>query len=405
MIVSLTPLISALGIAQIISWGTLFYAIGVLGPAMRRDLGVSELFVFGAFTAGLLVSGTLAPLAGRLIDRKGGRFVLCAGSTLAFLAMALLAMASNAAVMFAGWLVAGAAMAACLYDPAFATLSQHAGDRYRRAVTALTLFGGFASTVFWPLSHLLLEAWGWRVTFGIYAGMHLAICFPIHRLFVPKHLRLGRAGEPAAAPVLSPGLTDPRLRWLTLSFACATFIMGVIAVHFISLLTTAGLTSAQAVSISMLVGPMQVAGRIIELGLSGRVRAVTVGIIAFALILLAIVALISIDGFGIAAVLFVIAYGFGNGVLTIVKGTAPAELFGREGLGSLLGHLSRAGLYAKAVAPASFSALLTFGLTRNSALAALAAMTVGGMASYALAVRKVVPMQSAAEDLEARERL
>jgi MFS family permease len=354
---------------------------------MRHDLGVSELFLFGAFTAGLLVSGTLAPLAGRLIDRKGGRFVLSAGSALAVLAMAVLALASNPASMVAGWLIAGAAMAACLYDPAFATLSQHTGERYRRAVTALTLFGGFASTVFWPLSHLLLEAWGWRVTFGIYAGLHLFLCLPIHRLFVPKHSRITRGDEPAPPVEISPGLADSRLRWLTLSFALATFIFAVIAVHLISLLTTAGLTPAQAVSISMLVGPMQVAGRIIEFGFAGRVRAVTVGLVAFALMLLALVALISVEGFGIAAVVFVIAYGCGNGVLTIVKGTAPVELFGRKGLGGLLGHLSRAGLYAKAVAPASFSALLTFGLTRNAALAALAGLAIAGMGSYAMAVR------------------
>lgn len=384
---SLTPLVSSLGIAQIISWGSLFYAIGVLGPAMRRDLGVSELFLFGSFSAALLASGTLAPLAGRLIDRRGGRFVLSGGSIVAALAMALLAIASHPYAMVAGWLVAGAAMAACLYDPAFATLSQHTGERYRRAVTALTLFGGFASTVFWPLSHLLMEAWGWRITLALYAGMHLFICLPIHRLFVPAHSRITRPDVEPELGKRTAGLTDSRLRWLTASFALATFIFGVIAVHLISLLTSAGLTPAQAVTVSMLVGPMQVAGRIIELGFSGRVRAVTVGLVAFALMLLALLALISVEGFGIAAVVFVVAYGCGNGVLTIVKGTAPVELFGREGLGALLGHLSRAGLYAKAVAPASFSAMLTFGFTRNAALATLAGLAIAGMGSYAMAIR------------------
>lgn len=382
----LAPLVSALGIAQIVSWGSLFYAIGVLGKPMRTELGVSELFLFGSFTAGLLVSGTLAPVMGRQIDRRGGRFVLCAGSLLGVAAMALLAASTHPAMMVAGWLVAGAAMAACLYDPAFATLSLHTGARYRRAVTALTLFGGFASTVFWPLSHLLLEAWGWRMTFAIYAGLHLFLCFPIHRLFVPPHL-LEAPGRASGAEPVSPGFGDPRLRWLTLSFAFATFVFGVIAVHLISLLTTAGLTAAQAVTVSMLVGPMQVAGRIIELGFAGRVRAVTVGLVSFALMMLALVALISVEGFGIAAIVFVIAYGCGNGVLTIVKGTAPVELFGREGIGGLLGHLSRAGLYAKAIAPASFSALLTFGLTRNAALAALAGVSLLGMGSYFAAIR------------------
>jgi predicted MFS family arabinose efflux permease len=382
------PLITALGIAQIISWGSLFYAIGVLGASMRSELGVSELFLFSAFTGGLLVSGFLAPTMGRLIDRRGGRLVLSLGSVLSAAALAMLAVAPNAYVLVAGWLVAGAAMAACLYDPAFATLSQHTGTRYRKAVTALTLFGGFASTVFWPLSHLLLEAWGWRATFGIYAGMHLFVCLPIHQLFVPKHSHLTRGDKPAHAAEVSPGLGDKRLLWLAASFAIATFIFGVIAVHLINLLTTAGLTSAQAVTISMLVGPMQVAGRIIELGLAGRVRAVTVGVVAFALMLLALVALVSVQGFGIAAIVFVIAYGCGNGMLTIVKGTAPVEIFGARGLGALLGYLSRAAFLAKAFAPAAFSALITFGLTRNTALAALMALAIAGMGTYSVATRK-----------------
>ena len=157
-----------------------------------RPRGCSELFLFGAFTAGLLVSGFFAPLAGRLIDQRGGRFVLSVGSVLAVVACAMLALAPNAPVMVAGWLVAGASMAACLYDPAFATLSQHTGAKYRKAVTALTLFGGFASTVFWPLSHILQEAWGWRMTWGIYAGVHLFVCLPIHQFFIPRHSHLTR---------------------------------------------------------------------------------------------------------------------------------------------------------------------------------------------------------------------
>ena len=384
----LTPLVSSLGVAQIISWGSLFYAIGVLGPAMRAELGVSELFLFSAFTGGLLVSGTFAPIAGRYIDRRGGRFVLSIGSVVAAVAMAVLAIAPNAWVMVAGWLIAGAAMSACLYDPAFATLSQLTGNRYRKAVTALTLFGGFASTVFWPLSHILLEAWGWRTTFAIYAGFQVFICLPIHRVFLPKHAAPAPTAEATAAPApVSPAHRDPRLVWLTASFAIATFIFGVIAVHLIPLLTSAGLTAAQAVTVSMLVGPMQVAGRIIELGLSHRVRAVTVGVVAFSLMLLALLALISVEGFGVMAIVFVVAYGCGNGLLTIVKGAAPAEMFGRDGLGALLGHLSRAAFYAKATAPAAFSALLTFGFTRNAALASMAALAVGGMATYSMATR------------------
>lgn len=394
----MTSLITALGIAQIVSWGTLFYSIGVLGAPMRAELGASELFLFGSFTAGLLLAGVTAPIAGRAIDRRGGRFVLSVGSVLGALAMALLAAAPNAATMCGAWLVAGLAMAACLYDPAFATLAQLTGSRYRKAVTALTLFGGFASTAFWPLSHLLLEAWGWRVAFGVFAAMHLLVCLPIHLLFVPSHRQPFAEPEPAPgeAPAppppekdaVSPGLKDPRLAWLAASFAIATFVFSVIAVHLISLLEHAGLTAAQAVTISMLVGPMQVAGRVIELGFSSRMRAVTVGYFVFVLMVMALLALISVEGFGLMAIAFVVAYGFGNGVLTIVRGTAPVELFGRGGLGGLLGYLSRAVMMAKAVAPAAFSGFLAFGLTRNAALSIVAALALSGLGTYAMAIRR-----------------
>ena len=381
----MTALVGALGIAQIVSWGTLFYAIGVLGPAMQRDLGVSQLFVFGAFTAGLLVSGVLAPAAGRMVDARGGRRVLSAGSALGAVAMALLAAAPNAAVMVAGWLVAGAAMAGCLYDPAFATLSQHTGERYRRAVTALTLYGGFASTVFWPLSQLLMDAWGWRATFAIYAAMNGLLCLPIHLVFVPKRPATSAPAQAQAAPERQPKRRDPRLPWINASFAIATFVFGVVAVHMIGLLTASGLTAAQAVTLSMLVGPMQVAGRIVEMGFARRVRAVSVGFVAFGLMLLALAALFGVRGFGATAVLFVVAYGCGNGLLTIVRGTAPAELFGREGLGALLGHLSRYASFAKALAPGCYSALLAAGLGRGASLAALAAVGAAGAASYCVA--------------------
>ena len=380
-------LVSALGVAQIVSWGTLFYAIGVLGRAMERDLAVSSLFVFGSFTAGLLVSGVLAPLAGRLVDARGGRLVLSTGSVLGALAMAILAIAPNAEVMVIGWLVAGAAMAACLYDPAFATLSQHAGERYRWAVTALTLWGGFASTVFWPLSQLLLEAFGWRVTFAIYAAMNALLCLPIHLWLVPK--RPGTTSTKAAhAPSMSPALRDARLKWINAAFAIATFVFGVVAVHLINLLTGAGLTEAQAVALSMLVGPMQVAGRVVEMAFARRVRAVAVGYASFALMLGALALLLGVNGMGVVAVLFVAAYGCGNGLLTIVRGAAPAELFGSEGLGSLLGHLSRFASYAKALAPAAWSALLAIGLARHAAIGVLAAIGVGAAASYWKAVRR-----------------
>jgi len=183
----------ALGVAQIVSWGTLFYTIAVLGAAMRADTGVGELWLFGSFTAGLFVSGIASPALGREIDARGGRRVLVGGSVLAAIACAVLAGAQGPLTVLAGWILAGVAMAACLYDPAFATLHQIAGSSYRRAVTALTLFGGFASTVFWPLSQFLLDTLGWREAFYAYAVLHLVVCLPIHALALP-------ASRPAVTP-------------------------------------------------------------------------------------------------------------------------------------------------------------------------------------------------------------
>jgi MFS family permease len=376
----------ALGAAQVISWGTLFYAIGVLGPHMRRELGVSELAVFGAFTLALVTSGTLAPSMGRLLDRRGGRFVLCLGSVLGALSLVILAAATHAFMVFAGWIVAGAAMAACLYDPAFATLSQDRTLDYRKALTVLTIMGGFASTTFWPISHLLVDAIGWRGTWMVFAFLHIAVCLPLHLRFVPR---------PSAA-MASPENTRPAgwqrspsaaLRWLTAAFALASFTLTVIAVHVVGILSSSGLTEAEAIAIAMLIGPMQVVGRILEFRIAGSAPGTAVGFTPFFLFLVALAALAAVNGAGVAAVVFAIAFGFGNGILTITRGNVPRQLFGSEALGELLGRVSRASDYARALAPASFSAMLAIGLTRGGAILVLALITCFGLGAYAMALR------------------
>jgi predicted MFS family arabinose efflux permease len=381
-------LVASLGVAQIISWGTLFYSIGVLGPAMRAELGASELFLFSAFTAGLLISGALAPLAGRTVGRRGGRFVLSLGSVLGAASMTLVAASTHPWIMASGWLLAGAAMAACLYDPAFATLSQHTGDRYRRAVTTLTLFGGFASTVFWPISQWLLDAFGWRAAFAVYAALHLLVCLPIHRWIVPPRPASVSSAPRAAGGARSTPPDNARVNLFSASLALVSFIVGIFAIHVIGLLTAAGLTAQQAVGVAMLFGPMQVAGRIAEMTFAHRVSSVGAGYASFALITAALMALMFVQGLGPAAFAFVVAYGIGNGIQTIVRGTAPAELFGRESLGAIIGRIASASLIARAVAPACFTAVLAFGLTRNQALAGLVGLSIFALVCFGFAVRK-----------------
>jgi predicted MFS family arabinose efflux permease len=380
--------VCALGVAQIVSWGTLFYTIAVLGTAMRTATDVGELWLFGSFTTGLFVSGVVSPIVGRQIDRHRGRRVLLVGSLLAALACIVLAMAQGPLSLAAGWLLAGVAMAACLYDPVFATLHQIAGLSYRRAVTALTLFGGFASTVFWPLSQFLLDARGWRETFAIYAGMHLLVCLPLHWWSVP-------AGRAAAGIAHSPEAARPREHphrgavfvWLATALSLAAFISSAIAAHLITLLTASGLSARDAVLVGSLIGPMQVAGRIMEFAFSRHLHALAFGTFAFVLMACSLAIFTQVHGIWIVALAFAIPYGWANGVMTIVRGTVPSELFGHRDYGALLGRLARPQFILKAVAP--FALTLLFLVDPRRVLSPYALLLLGLLAviAYQCAVR------------------
>ncbi len=381
--------ITALGVAQIISWGTLFYTIAVLGAPMRAELGVGDMLLFGAFSAGLFVSGASSPLVGRLIDAGRSREVLAAGSIAGALALSVLALAQGPVSVCAGWILAGVAMALCLYDPAFATLHHISGAHYRRAVTALTLFGGFASTVFWPASQWLSEAAGWRATFAVYAVLHIVVCLPLHLAAIPRD---ARHVEPAPPP-LTPdeaAVTAAAKRtfvWLAIALAGAAFIASAVSAHLIGLMTTAGISAADAVLIGALIGPMQVAGRVVEFSHGRLLRARTVGTLAFILLALACALLTQLHGLAAAAVGFAVLYGVSNGVMTIVRGTVPAELFGRREFGTLLGRLARPQLIARAVAPVALTLAFPFDPSRTITAYLLGAGGLVALLAYQVAIR------------------
>jgi predicted MFS family arabinose efflux permease len=377
--------VSLLGVAQIVSWGTLYYAIAVLAAPMRAELGFSDVMIFGAFTIGLIISGAAAPLVGRTIDRRGGRGVMSAGSAVGAIALALVALAQEPFVFTLGWMLAGAAMAACLYDPAFASLYQIAPDRYRRAVTGLTLFGGFASTVFWPLSHALASAWGWRGALLAFAVLHLAICLPIHRFVLPaQHQLQTTTAHAAAAPAY---LRDARFFWLAASFAAATFVFSALSAYMIAALGTRGFSVDEAVWIAALIGPMQVLARVVEWAFAGRYSAIAVGVAACALALTGMILLNFIPHALLWGALFAVSYGASNGILTIARGTVPAELFGPQQQGALLGALARPSFVTKALAPATFAAGLSAGVTMQTGLAVLALTSATAFLCFLLAAR------------------
>ena len=375
-------LVSGMGIAQIVSWGSLYYPVSVLGESMQRELGVSATVLFAALTSSLLISGIAAPKIGRLMEAHGPRAVLCAGSLLGMVALLLMARASGPVGLFASALVAGVAMAACLYDAAFMALNQIAGDAYRRSVTGLTLFGGFASTVSWPLSQLLLDAVGWRQTLLIYALLQLLLCLPLHAFLLPAH-----ASAPVAAPTdRRTSVALPDTLWLATAFALASFVLSVLSVHLINLFRLAGLEAGSAVFIATLVGPMQVLGRVMELGAGGKVRAVHVGSVALASMVLALVGLFFLHGASPLAFVVAGLYGISNGLMTIVRGVVPAELYGRDSYSVLLGHLARPAFVARAFAPVAFPLALG-GLGTGGAVMALLALALLACWSYRAALR------------------
>jgi hypothetical protein len=303
--------------------------------------------------------------------------------------------------MVAGWLVAGLAMSACLYDPAFATLHGAAGAQYRRAVTVLTLFGGFASTVFWPLSQFLLDAVGWRQAFLTYAALHALLCLPLHLAATPARATRGSRAHEDGAPNVTIVPPPGTFAWLATAFSLAAFVAAALSAHLIGLLTAGGLGARDAVLVGAMIGPMQVAGRLMEMGMGPRVRPRVVGLMAFGLLAAAVALLPAIGALWILALLFALLYGWSNGVMTIVRGTVPAELFGPHGYGGLLGRLARPAFFCKAIAPVALTFLFAVDPQRRFAGLALAACAFVAFAAYARAARRPrrSTVSSASEEL------
>lgn len=357
-----TLTVASLGVAQTLAWASSYYLPAILAVPMARDLGVRTTTVFAAFSAALVVSAVLGPLAGRLIDRHGGRPVLAANSLVFAAALALMALAQGPVTLFAAWLLMGVAMSAGLYEAAFAALVHLYGKNARSAITGITLIAGFASTVGWPLTAWLELEGGWRTACLTWAGLHLLLGLPLNwRLPASSPAGNDRASiEPIRTPAQAPAETatgtvrsgpgsSRTSILLALVFAITWFISTAMAAHLPRLLQAGGIALATALVFAGLVGPAQVAGRLLEYGLlrhihplvSARLAGLmhTLGALAFLL-------------FGVpAGALFTLLHGAGNGVLTIAKGTLPLVLFGSQNYGARQGLLMVPARFAQALSP------------------------------------------------------
>ncbi len=380
--------ISALGVAQIISWGSLFYAFSFLIDPLMSASGSDRATVVGAFSLGLLTSGVLSAPVGALIDRVGGRGVMTAGSLAGALLLALLSQVQSPVALYLLWTGLGVAMAATLYDPAFAVLARLFAQNYRRAITALTLFGGFASTVFWPLTQFLIAELGWRETLLVHAALNAVVCAPIHWWVLRSDRGSGRVRSPTAAKgAFRAALRTPMFYLLSIAFTGNALVFSAMQVHLISVLQAKELSSSSAAWIGAMIGPMQVTGRVLELAAGPRLSASTVGIIAMAFLPLALL-LLAIGGVHWSLlVAFAVIYGIGNGVMTIVRGAIAAELFGRDAYGAINGAMAAPVIVAKAAGPLVAALLFTWLGGYDPTLLVLIAVGAASALVFAMSTR------------------
>jgi MFS family permease len=369
--------IATLGITQILAWGSSFYLPAVLARPIAADTGWSLGWVVGGLSLSLLVAGSVAPKVGRTINAKGGHPVLTASSILLGSGLATLALAHSLPVYLTAWLIIGVGMGAGLYDAAFATLGRLYGKQARSAITSLTLWGGFASTVCWPLSAYLVEHVGWRGACVVYAAIQILISLPLHAFALPGIDLVRPDTEPsgdtpgASAPqTLTGARRDRAFLLLAAVLTLGAVTASMAGVHLLTFLQARGLELAAAVALGALVGPSQVGARVVEMAFGRHYHPIWTMVASVALVAGGVILLVA--GFPLLALALAL-YGAGNGIGSIAKGTLPHALFGSFGYASLMGKLAMPSLLAQALSPSIGALLIEWG-GPDAALSLLAGM-------------------------------
>ena len=374
--------VAALGLVQILAWGSSFYFPAVFAPAIVAETGWPLAWVVGGVSIGLLIGGLISPKVGRLIARHGGRPLLAASSLLFAIGLAGIGLSPNLPVYLIAWGVVGLGMGSGLYDAAFAALGRRYGSAARAAITTLTLFGGFSSTVCWPLSAFLLESVGWRGACFVYAGLHLCVALPL-QLAAMRGEAAADGDKAADTPTGDSTPTEvPHARGVAILLACilsiAAGIGSIFVVHLIVFLQALGIAFAAAVSLGMLFGPAQVAARLIERVFGARYHPVWTLLAATALMLTGLALLLAGP---LAVAPAIVLYAAGYGVSWIARGTLPLALFGAAHYPAIMGRLAFPSLTVQALAPAAGAFLVErIGAAETVAvLAAFAALNVALM--------------------------
>jgi MFS family permease len=384
-------LVGWLSLAQLISWGSVFYTFSLLMEPVERELGLTRAQSSLAFSLASLAEGLLAYPVGRWIDRGHERIIMTGGSLLIAALLVLHSFVHSAWAFYAVWIGLGAALSCTLYTPVFAVVTRRFPADFRRAIITLTFLGGLASTVFIPVSAALIQSLGWREALWALAALHLLVCAPIHALQLrdaPRSVAKAAGAQASASPA---ALVRSAPFLLIAVFSVG--MMGVTAAlppHMISLLRGNGLDERWVIAIPAGIGLFQVVGRLLlyffehhfDLHLANRLIPLLIPIGVGTLLLGA--------GHPWAAVLFVLLYGMGNGMLTIVKGTAIAQYVNREHVASLNGALGLPTAIARASTPLVLGLLWSPAAGYAWGLALLLAMSIVSVTALWLAQRRAL---------------
>jgi MFS family permease len=356
--------ISFLGIAQITAWGTSYYCLGVLANPIAADTGWSRSFVYFGFTVSLLAMSLVSTWAGRAIDRHGARLLMAIGIVMVSAGLYALSLVRSESAYLAVWVFMGLGMRLCLYDAAFAAIVQVVSGRARLGISYLTLYGAFASTVFWVIGHYLNEAVGWRQTLALFALINLVVCLPLNWLALSRKVQdeKPQSDAPAAATPEGPPLEGSHrtigIGLFALIMSFNGFVFGVITVQLVPLLEAAGLATAAAVWVASLKGFAQFGGRVVEIFFGRNLHAMTVARIAIGVLPLSLMLLLFAHGSFAIILAFTLLMGASQGVITIVRGAVPLALFGKEGYGAVLGLIATPVLLVNAAAPTLFALIV-----------------------------------------------
>ena len=385
----LSPRTLVLGLSalQLISWGSVFYGFALFMGPVEQALGLTRAQSSLAFSLALLVEGLAAFAVGRWIDRGHERAVMTGGSLLLAAGLGTQALAQSLTGFYAAWALLGLGLAGALYSPVFAVVTRRYPHDFRRAIITITFLGGLASTVFIPLTDALVRALGWRGASWALAALHLAVCVPLHAWLLrgapptrPSTPPAGGDARAAERQALAAYLRSPVFRCLGVFTVLMMAVVAAIPPHLVSLLRESGLPPAWAIAVPASVGLLQVLGRVVlylgerRLDVDTTNRWVPVGVVA------GLCALLLGHGRMAGALLFVALFGIGNGMLTIVKGTAMAQYVSRDHVGALNGALGLPLALTRAAAPLAVGLLWSPRWGYTGGLALLLAASVLGTA-------------------------